>query len=222
MQRIPEPEQLMDDPSQAEAYAGTDFADTRGLFVDLLESQAGEALHGMLLDLGCGPADIPIALVRRHPKLQIDAVDGASAMLDQARRRIATDPSARQRICLRHASLPCAELLRAGYSYVVANGLLHHLDDPMVLWQTVSDCAAPGAQVLIMDLARPRSELAVDALVESHALNAHELVRRDFRRSLYAAYTVDEVRDQLRSAGLGRLGVETAGDRHLAVRGRIA
>ena len=39
-------------------------------------------LQGRMLDLGCGPADIPLMLIRRHPQLAIDAVDGAPAMLD--------------------------------------------------------------------------------------------------------------------------------------------
>jgi hypothetical protein len=72
-----------------------------------------------------------------------------------------------------------------------------------------------------MDLARPASELAVDALLETYALGEPEVLRRDFRNSLIAAYTVDEVRQQLHAAGLYNLEVGMVSDRHLAVQGNM-
>ena len=48
------------------------------------------------------------------------------------------------------------------------------------------------------------------------------MLRRDFRNSLFAAYTVDEVEEQLQAAGLDNLAVQMVSDRHLAVFGRIA
>ena len=73
MQRIPEPEELMNDSTQAKAYAGADFSEANQLFVELLErlAMAGPqalGLQGRMLDLGCGPADIPLMLARRHPQ----------------------------------------------------------------------------------------------------------------------------------------------------------
>jgi ubiquinone/menaquinone biosynthesis C-methylase UbiE len=211
----------MDDAQQALAYARADFSEANQLFVDLLERLAPGGLRGRLLDLGCGPADIPLALARRHPSLTIDAVDGARSMLDLARLKLDEDPDASRRIELLCAYLPCSELASDAYEFAVSNSLLHHLSDPAVMWQTVARCARPGARVLVMDLARPRSETAVDALVETHALDAPEVLRRDFRNSLCAAYTVDEVEDQLRSAGLATLHVVMVSDRHLAVRGAM-
>lgn len=221
MRRIPEPAELMDDPAQALAYAQADFSEPNDAFVALVERQAGGPLHGRMLDLGCGPADIPIGLAQRHPGLQIDALDGARAMLDLAAQRLIGRPAVAERLRLLCAFLPCADLARGAYAFVVSNSLLHHLADPDVMWQTVRDSAAPGAHVVVMDLARPASQLAVDALVETHALDAPEVLRRDFRNSLCAAYTVDEVEAQLRAAGLDSLAVTMVSDRHLAVTGRV-
>jgi SAM-dependent methyltransferase len=222
MQRTPEPDELMNDPDQALAYARADFSEANWQFVRLVEQQAGDGLKGLMLDLGCGPADIPIALAHQHPGLQIDALDGAPSMLELARQNIAADKVAGQRIRLKCDFLPCADLTRAGYAFVVSNSLLHHLADPAVMWQTVAQCAAPGAHVIVMDLARPASETAVDSLVETYALNEPDVLRRDFRNSLFAAYTVDEVEEQLQAAGLDNLAVQMVSDRHLAVFGRIA
>jgi serine/threonine protein kinase len=46
---------------------------------------------------------------------------------------------------------------------------------------------------------------------------APELVWGDFRNSLFAAYTVEEVRDQVAAAGVAEMSVEMVSDRHLAV-----
>lgn len=221
MQRIPEPEELMDDAEQAIAYAGADFSEANQLFIDLLERLSAEPMKGRLLDLGCGPADIPLALTRRHPALHIDAVDGAASMLDLARQKIGADSDAEQRIRLMCEYLPCPGLDEHGYQVVASNSLLHHLADPAVMWQTVVRCAQPGAHIVVMDLARPASELAVDALVESYAIDEPEVLRRDFRNSLFAAYTTEEVEAQLRVAGLQMLEVSMVSDRHLAVTGQI-
>jgi len=209
----------MDDAAQALAYAEADFSEPNRLFVDLLEAQAGGALDGHLLDLGCGPADIPVMLVCRHPGLTVDAVDGAPAMLDLARRKIDADLGSRVRLICAH--LPCNDLSEAGYQLIASNSLLHHLADPAVMWQTVRRYARPGTAVAIMDLARPASVLAADALVETYALDAPEVLRRDFRNSLFAAYRVDEVERQLHHAGLPTLAVSMISDRHLAVTGRL-
>jgi ubiquinone/menaquinone biosynthesis C-methylase UbiE len=221
MQRIPEPSELMDDVAQARAYADADFSEANGLFIDLLEQMAPRQLGGYLLDLGCGPADIPLQLAERHRQLEVDVVDGAAAMLDLARQRLDARPDLAGRVHLVHDRLPSRRLRHHHYRYVVTNSLLHHLEDPNDLWETIAACAQPGALVLMMDLSRPASTTAVDGLVETYAIDAPEVLRRDFRNSLFAAYTVDEVRQQLARAGLTTLGVEHVSDRHLAVRGQL-
>ena len=83
--------------------------------------------------------------------------------------------------------------------------------------------AAPGAVVHVVDLRRPADDGTVDDLVARHAAGEPEVLADDFRRSLRAAYRVDEVQAQLRQAGLsGRLAVEAVSDRHLLVHGRLA
>jgi ubiquinone/menaquinone biosynthesis C-methylase UbiE len=222
MKRLPEPEELMNEPGQARAYAEADFSEPNRLFVDLF-AEAADDFRGTALDLGCGPGDIPIAFAERFPGATVEVLDGAEAMLDIAREKLArVAPALAGRVILRHAMLPCPTLPEQGYDAVLSNSLLHHLADPLDLWRTVRQCGRPGARVLVMDLARPASDIGVDALVESYALDAPEVLRRDFRNSLYAAYTPAEVADQLAELGLGELEVGMVSDRHLAVRGRLA
>jgi hypothetical protein len=58
MRRVIEPE-LMDDPSQAGAYAAADFAEAHGRMVEAFGVYfPGVEVAGSVLDLGCGPGDI--------------------------------------------------------------------------------------------------------------------------------------------------------------------
>ncbi|WP_419596892.1 class I SAM-dependent methyltransferase [Thiolapillus sp.] len=219
MKRIPEPEELMDEAEQALAYAEADFSASNELFIQLFKQLHPAEFTGQALDLGCGPADIPIRFARRYPRAKVDALDGAQAMLDLAEKAIEADGLA-QRICLHCQYLPATRLDKT-YDAVLSNSLLHHLNDPQDLWSTILDSTRPGATVLVMDLMRPESAGQVDALVVQYASDAPEVLRRDFEASLYAAYTLEEVQAQLAAASLDGLTVSQVSDRHLAVQGRL-
>jgi trans-aconitate methyltransferase len=219
--RVPEPE-LMDDPAQALAYAREDFSEPNALFVEQFMALQGPSFEGRMLDLGCGPADISLRLARAYPQARIDALDGSEAMLAFAREALdASDVAVRVRVDLICACLPWPHLPPQSYHALVSNSLLHHLHRPDVLWETLHQCARPGAAVAIMDLMRPDSVEGVERVVETYASTAPEILRRDFRNSLFAAFTPEEVRDQLCSAGLHSLRVEPVSDRHLLVSGRL-
>ncbi|BAO43307.1 class I SAM-dependent methyltransferase [Thiolapillus brandeum] len=219
MKRTPEPEELMDEADQARAYAEADFSAANELFLELFAEAHPKDFQGRILDLGCGPADIPLRLARRYPQARIDAVDGAPAMLELAQQAITTEGLDKQ-INLHCHYLPSPEPARE-YQAVVSNSLLHHLNDPLDLWRSIDGCILPGGQVLVMDLLRPETpEQALD-LVKEYAADAPEVLRRDFHASLHAAYTLEEVTEQLQTSGLGFLEATRVSDRHLAVRGRM-
>jgi len=222
MKRIPEPDDLMDDVDQALAYAQEDFAEARELFLAHFADMHDHRPKGHVLDLGCGPADIPLALASEYPDLHIDAVDGAEAMLAHAREALRNQPGLARRMQLICDYLPSGKLPRRRYDAVISNSLLHHLRDPRDLWNTVQQCARPGAAVCVMDLLRPTDTTTVETLVAEHASTAPDVLRRDFRNSLYAAYTLDEVRTQLATAGLAGLAVQQVSDRHLLVAGTLS
>lgn len=208
----------MADPAQARAYAEADFSESNGLFVELFRRLHGGPFGGRALDLGCGPGDIPIRLTRACPAARIDAVDGAEAMLALARTAVAADAGLAARIRWICARIPSAEAMPAApYDAVLSNSLLHHMADPLDLWRAVREAGRPGAAVLVMDLARPEDAAGVDRVLAAHAAGAPELLWSDFRNSLFAAYTVAEVRDQLAAAGIAGMSVAMVSDRHLAV-----
>jgi SAM-dependent methyltransferase len=222
VKRVPEPE-LMLDPDQARAYAAADFAEPHERFVALLrEKLSGLPAAGRALDLGCGPGDPTLRLARALPGWQVDAVDGSPAMLALAREGSARAGLA-ARVRFHEALLPDPPAALAGqrFDLVLSNSLLHHLADPVALWDSLRRFAAPGASVFVMDLLRPPSREAAHVLVTRYAAGEPELLRRDFFHSLLAAYQPDEVQGQLERAGLGGLGCEVVSDRHWIVWGRL-
>jgi len=222
MKRIPEPE-LMDEPEQALAYAEADFSEPNELFLECFrELHPGPLGAALVLDLGCGPGDILLRFARAYPEARLHGLDGSEAMLEFGRRALEQEPELAARVQLSCECLPSERLPEAAYHAVISNSLLHHLWEPQVLWRTVRQCGRSGAAVVVMDLHRPDSAQEADRLVETYAADAPAVLQRDFRNSLFAAFSVDEVEQQLREAGLGQLRVDLVSDRHLCVRGHLA
>lgn len=217
MERVPERE-LMDDPAQAQAYAAADFSEPHSAFVRYFRERFPAHVPTRVLDLGCGPADVTLRFLAAFPGCRALAVDGSAPMLALARAAV-DRAGVSARVDWRQARLPAA--LPGGFDTVLSNSLLHHLADPLVLWRQVRAAAAPGAAVLVMDLRRPATRAQAQALVDTSAANAPDILRRDFLQSLCAAYTSSEIAAQLRQAGL-RLALEEIGDRHVLVYGALA
>lgn len=215
--RDPEPE-LMDEPDQARAYAAADFEGPNSHFVDLYAHYIGDSA-GPVLDLGCGPGDIPLRLARRYPALRVDALDGAESMLILARQALEREPDLASRVRFINGRIPDSELPHPVYDAVISNSLLHHLHEPDGLWRMICRVTRPGSGVLIMDLFRPADRESAAAIVDTYGAGEPDVLRRDFHHSLLAAFTPEEVRDQLRQAGLTGLRVDTISDRHLLVHG---
>ena len=220
MHRIPEPE-LMNDPAQAQAYAQADFSEPNGLFVDTFAARFPAFSGGLVVDLGCGPADIAVRLARRFPACRVVALDGAPRMLALADGLVAAarlQDRVVTSVC-RFGQDPVPAALAAAADAVVSNSLLHHLHNPQELWRWVRACARPGAAVLVMDLLRPVDVAAARGLVECHAADEAEVLKADFYRSLLAAYRLEEVVRQLQRADLADFEVAQISDRHLLVCG---
>lgn len=221
MKRRPEPE-LMDSEAQTLAYAEADFNESNSLFVErFLENFRHLPASGSMADLGCGPGDITVRLARALPGWEVTGLDAGPNMLKHAEHRLASEQLS-GRVCFRLSRLPDPSLPEAAWNAVVSNSLLHHLPQPAVLWQSVVRLAAPAAAVQVMDLMRPDSAAHAQRLVEQYAHDAPAVLQEDFYNSLLAAYTPEEVSNQLIQAGLDRLRIESASDRHWIVSGTLA
>lgn len=218
MKRVLEPE-LMDDEEQVLAYAHANFEKENQVFVQQFVEANPEFESGHVLDLGCGPADIPIRLVRARPGCRVTAVDASGPMIRLAREAV-REAGLQERIslrCERFQTLALAEPVDA----TISNSLVHHILNPLQFWYRVKQLTKSGGSVLVMDLLRPESPEAARAIVDQYAANEPAILRRDFYNSLLAALTEDEVAAHLAELNLSRLFIDVIDDRHWVVTGRV-
>jgi ubiquinone/menaquinone biosynthesis C-methylase UbiE len=223
MERVTEPE-LMDEADQARAYSEADFADSHQAVVEHFTERFPDfaaCAGARVIDLACGPADVTTRLARAFPDATFLGVDGAAAMIALGRERIARDGLV-ERVTLECRFMPDSALRSLGpFDAAVCTGALHHFHDPMVLWETIRDVAGAGTRVLIQDLTRPDSLPAAQALVDRYAAGEPDVLRRDYYQSLLAAFTLDEIRTQLRAVGFEQFAVDAVSDRHVVVGGTV-
>ena len=222
MKRIPEAELMMTD-AQARAYAEGDFASAHSLYPVLFAQKfPRRSKRATILDLGCGPADVTIRFAKANPGYTFHGVDGSPAMLKYGRKAVAHHRGLSRRINLIKGLLPGAPIPRRSYDAIICTNFLHHLHHPQVLWKTIRQYSRKGTIVFVTDLRRPATRLNARKLTEQYSRGEPAVLRRDYFNSLLAAFTAQEVKAQLRQAGLGHLKVERVSDRHLVVFGTIA
>jgi len=193
----------MNDSEQAAAYSGRDLDNAYWLFVQLFQKYFPDLVpNDAILDLGCGPAAIPLRLARLFRTCQIHCVDGSACMLAQGKQAVQREGMEKQILFFQGTLPDKLELPRNRYPVVISNSFLHHLEDPMILWNALHEYCLPQAAILIVDLLRPTSKEKAQLLVDQYMPGGPPLLRHDMLLSLHAAFTLDEVKAQLQQANL--------------------
>jgi ubiquinone/menaquinone biosynthesis C-methylase UbiE len=211
MERIPEGLELMLDVEQAQVYGAADLSRVNGTLPEVLREHFPKFSDGRVLDLGCGTGDVSMRVAWAYPDVKVLGVDGSPAMLELARRHVA-DCGLEGRIELTEGHLPDVCLESRSFDAVIANSLLHHVAEPVALWQTMNRCGRAGAPLLAVDLMRPDSLEAAERLVEEYSGRGHLRVKQELLHSLCAAYTMEEARQQLSEAGMAWVQVEAVNE----------
>lgn len=210
LSRVLEPE-LVATPDEAFDYEAMDHLEINQKFVnDLL---ATERVSGEVLDLGTGPAQIPIEMCERTTKVKILAVDLSPPMLDLARGNIeVAEWTDRIMVDLIDAKkLPYED---GRFACVMSNSLVHHIPEPAVMLAEALRVTAPGGQIFFRDLARPIDEKSVQKLIEKYVIYETRQQRKMFESSLRAALTVEEMQEAIKPFGFAPETVRMTSDRH--------
>jgi ubiquinone/menaquinone biosynthesis C-methylase UbiE len=211
MRRILEPE-VMDTQRDAEEYDGMDFSESDTRFAE----DAIALLHGhggLVLDLGTGTAKIPMLMLERRGDLEILAVDLAKEMLRVAARRVA-DAGFADRCKLACMDVKALRVPAAKYDLVVCNSTVHHIPEPLAIFQEIARVVKPTGAILIRDLIRPPSMDEAWAIVKRIAAGEHMRQQQLFFDSLCAAHTLEEVEGLLKASNLERMKVARCSERH--------
>ena len=143
-----------------------------------------------LLEIGVGTgALLPELAGRAH---QVIGVDHSPAMLEEARRRLAS--AGETGIELRLGEMTHLPLADGGTGCVVANMVLHHAADPLAVLKEISRVLQPEGSLILADLARHEREWAREQLADQ-----------------WLGFEEEELQGWLKSAGLGTVRMERVG-----------
>jgi ubiquinone/menaquinone biosynthesis C-methylase UbiE len=210
--RVLEPE-AMDSVEEARDYDAMDHAAVNARFVADFLAAHGPCRGGDLLDVGTGPARIPIVLCQADPAARVLGVDLAESMIALARHNVAAAGVAGRIACLQ-GDAKALPLPGGRFEAVLSNTIIHHIPEPAPALAEMVRLIAPGGTVMVRDLARPPTPAALTHLVSLYSENESPSAQALFAASLHAALTVDEVRQMLTDLGLPGAEVAMTSDRH--------
>jgi ubiquinone/menaquinone biosynthesis C-methylase UbiE len=203
--------EVMESAEEARDYDAMDHAVVNRAFVaDFLAVWDG--CHPVL-DVGTGPAHIPIELCRQCPAARVTGIDLAEHMLRVARdniRRAGLED--RVDVCRGDAKgLPFAG---GAFGAVTSNNIVHHIPEPGSVLAEMVRVAVPGGRLFVRDLLRPPDVAQLRHFVATYAGDANEHQQQMFADSLHAALTLDEVRERVEALGYPPDDVRQTTDRH--------
>ncbi|HWP84344.1 MAG TPA: class I SAM-dependent methyltransferase [Terriglobia bacterium] len=222
-ERIPEPEE-MDAAGEVASYN----AAAAEQHLDAIDETFVEHLLRLLpptlrsacvpfwaLDVGSGPAQIPIKLLRRLPAARFVGLDRYPNMLSCAREN-AVRAGVADRLLLLRADGQRLPFGDAAFPVVICNSVLHHAREPLQLLRELFRVAAPGGAVLVRDLRRP-PRLLLRWHLWRHGRRYRGEMRRLFDASVRASYTAGELDAMLRAIGLPAAAVFRYRGAHIGI-----
>lgn len=211
--RTPEP--ITDPKVESDLYRVMDHAGVNQQFVDDLIDGGPVGPH--VIDLGVGPADIPIRLLRRMPQLHVIGIDNTSEMLAIAQQEIDA-AGLRNQITLQQADgSDWGSFEKEMTDTVVSNSFLHHLDQPESGMNVAVGLLKQGGRLFLRDLFRPDSVDEIERLVSKHGRGETDEARQLLRQSLHAALTLDEITCIAKDLGIPDARIRMTSDRHWTI-----
>jgi 2-polyprenyl-3-methyl-5-hydroxy-6-metoxy-1,4-benzoquinol methylase len=156
---------------------------------------------GIIVDAGCGTGLLGVELLSEFPELKIKAYDGSELMIKYANENIKKNNLENSY----EASLSMIEDIGPidDCKTIISMGVLHHYEDPMIFWNSLKSISSkPGSVWMIIDLVRPESRDELNEILYTIETKSSSTYIDDLKKSLYAAFSKQEVEDQLSSLGL--------------------
>jgi ubiquinone/menaquinone biosynthesis C-methylase UbiE len=213
MDRILEPE-VMDTWLEATAYDAMDFTAVNTVFATDAIALDPDAVK--VLDVGTGTARIPILMCQQRPQYLFTGIDLAQSMLIIGQRNV-EEARLTQRIRLERVDSKRMPYPDLEFDMVVSNSLVHHLPDPLSLFQEIKRLIKPDGAILIRDLIRPENDRVVNELVAKFGSDYDPRQQQLFHDSLVAALTIVEVQELIDRAGLTQVKLSQTSELHWTI-----
>ena len=213
MNRIVEPE-VMDTAEAAAAYDAMEHGEVDQAFVDRVVALGASTGH--FLDVGTGPAQIPILLAQRCPNIRITAIDLSEEMLKIAKRHV-TNAGLTDRITLERVDAKTLPYPDNTFDGLISNSIVHHIHDAMEALKEMGRVMRPKGTVLIRDLIRPETPADAQVFVDKYAAGDTPYQQKLYYDSFLAAFTIAEVNQMLTQMDMPSATVVQSTDRHWSI-----
>lgn len=195
--REPEPDLIMDDPYQVEAYSqagkvqGTMAA--AYLFHSARISQVIQDCN-VVLDLGCGPATQLAQVAELNPQIKFIGVDLSASMLDDAKRYI--EDLRLENVSFQQCDMSLLDCFEdSSMDGIVSTMAFHHFrsyENLVQCFKSINRVLKPNGKLYLTDFGRLKSLKSVIFFAYMNARNQPHLFSLDYERSLRAAFLRDE------------------------------
>jgi ubiquinone/menaquinone biosynthesis C-methylase UbiE len=213
MKRVLEPE-VMDTWEETLAYDAMDFTEVNQAFVEEAIALAPE--QATVLDVGTGPARIPILLCQRRPQWTVTGIDLSETMLKLGASHVAKAELG-DRIRLDYADAKQLPYPDNSFDLAISNSIIHHLPDPLPGLREMRRVLKPEGGLFLRDLVRPINPERVGHLVAQLGADYDPHQTQLFRDSLCAAFTLSEIAEMLEKSGFSGISPYLSSERHWTV-----
>lgn len=208
--RTPEPNQVMNDPDQADAFeaAGSD-AGILGFLYLYHAIQATTVIRpgDTVLDLACGPANQLLQTAILNPDADFVGVDASPRMIDKANALLMRHGLRNVKVALGNMT-GLTEFADGSVDCITCTMSLHHLADQSELVSTFSEIGRilrPNGGLYVADFGRLNRLATMRYFSEDWKGEQSPAFTLDFLRSLQAAFHVSELAS---AAAIGGCTVE--------------
>ena len=198
---------------QAASYANANFSESNNIFINNTFQHVKIDNYTKLLDVGCGDGEIPIRISKKTD-CEITAIDGSQAMLNEFKKKIKKNNV--RNIFLYKKLIDHNLFLGKSFDVIICNSVLHHVSDSSLFWNTIFRLIRKNGVICLMDLLRPKSIKEMDNVLLKYGTK-DPILLDDFKNSLKAAYTVNEVSQQLDGYNNISFNIKPVSDRHFFV-----
>jgi len=206
LERIPEPTLIMENPLQVDAFMRAGREDgilAFTYFHHALHTPSIICSGDTVLDLACGPANQLVQIARLNPQARFIGIDASSEMLGHARATL--DRCQTDNISLQPGDI-CAlnGFADASVDVVISTLSLHHLPDVASLhacFREIRRVLKPGGGLLLIDFGRLRRRQTQEFFATDRTDQQLPIFTEDYRNSLRAAFSPEEIRLAARVLG---------------------
>ncbi len=195
--REPEPDLVMQDEEQVQAYSLAGRIDGVMSAAYLFHSgQASSVIHGArrVIDLGCGPGTQLAQIASLNPESEFIGIDLSPTMLESARDHIAA--CGLQNVSFSEGDIThLSQIDDHSVDAVMSMMTLHHLptrEHLTACFREISRVLKPGGAVYLTDFGRMKSLKSVIQFAYMNADKQPHIFSLDYEHSLRAAFLYEE------------------------------